>query len=81
MDQNLCPFCQGELTFNTSNNKGSEQYQCHACQHIYTRVAKCPDCQQAADKIQACGSVSYFCSHCNELKSKSRIQFEYHDAL
>lgn len=81
MKQDLCPSCQEELTFKVSGSERGEQYLCHACQRIYTRVAKCPDCQQTAEKIQACGSVSYFCSHCNELKSKTRIQFEYNGAL
>lgn len=77
MNQNVCPSCHGELIWNRSSDAENERYQCGACQHTYIRLAKCPDCKKAVEKIQACGSVSYFCSHCNELKSKSRIQFEY----
>ncbi|HSC80018.1 MAG TPA: zinc-ribbon domain-containing protein [Chitinolyticbacter sp.] len=34
----------------------------------------CPDCGQPLEVLQACGAKSYICPHCNELKSKSRIE-------
>ncbi|WP_084282230.1 YfgJ family double zinc ribbon protein [Deefgea rivuli] len=34
----------------------------------------CPDCGKAIEVLMACGAKSYFCNHCNELKSSKRIQ-------
>lgn len=68
MSHNLCPQCDSELTW--KNN----QYYCDFCQQPVMKKAQCPDCHNTMEKLQACGSASYFCHHCNELKSKSRVQ-------
>lgn len=33
----------------------------------------CPKCNSQLEEIAACGSVSYFCNHCNELVSRSQM--------
>ncbi|WP_087022810.1 zinc ribbon domain-containing protein [Thaumasiovibrio subtropicus] len=66
--ENRCPSCEGELVW------ASGHYYCEPCQQAYKREADCPDCGQMLEKLQACGSASYFCNHCNELKSKSRAK-------
>ncbi|WP_081986445.1 zinc-ribbon domain-containing protein [Chitinibacter sp. ZOR0017] len=35
---------------------------------------RCPDCGQALEVLAACGAKSYFCNHCNELKSSQRVK-------
>lgn len=77
MVNNCCPCCEGELVWKERSQSGQDSYQCHTCQLTFNQSAFCPDCQNEVDKIQACGAVSYFCPSCNELKSKSRIRFQY----
>ena len=69
--QPLCPNCHTSLEWDNA------VYQCSACQASYKKIAYCPDCQAELEKLQACGSTSYFCNHCNELKSKSRAKIEF----
>ncbi|MBL4829224.1 MAG: zinc ribbon domain-containing protein [Aliivibrio sp.] len=66
MTENHCPKCEGSLDWKNSD------YYCESCEQGYKKVAPCPDCATEMEKLQACGSVSYFCNSCNELKSKSR---------
>ncbi|GAA5786557.1 YfgJ family double zinc ribbon protein [Chitiniphilus shinanonensis] len=35
---------------------------------------RCPDCGQPLEVMKACGATSYFCNHCNELKSSQRVR-------
>ena len=71
MSENICPQCQSELGWDG-------QYHCEACATHYTKIGYCPDCQSQLEKLQACGAASYFCNDkCNELKSKSRVTFEF----
>ncbi|GAA4887896.1 zinc ribbon domain-containing protein [Ferrimonas pelagia] len=63
-----CPHCQQPLDWTGTH------YHCAACQQDLRHLALCPDCQAELDKLQACGSASYFChGRCNALKSKSRV--------
>ncbi|MFC7422187.1 zinc-ribbon domain-containing protein [Iodobacter arcticus] len=41
---------------------------------LQTAVPICPDCKRPLDVIAACGSISYFCDHCNLLKSSKRVR-------
>lgn len=68
--QNNCPTCHQELDWDG-------QYHCSDCQRHYKKIGFCPDCDAELDKLQACGSASYFCNSCNELKSKSRVKFVF----
>ncbi|MFH0264600.1 zinc ribbon domain-containing protein [Vibrio rumoiensis] len=77
MNKNECSCCEGELVWNSNNKAGKDSYQCQVCNLTFNQLAFCPDCKWQAEKIQACGAVSYFCPNCNELKSKSRITFQY----
>ncbi|EJE8515570.1 zinc ribbon domain-containing protein [Vibrio parahaemolyticus] len=43
------------------------QYHCGQCESDFKKVGFCPDC----------GAANYFCNTCNELKSKSRVRFEF----
>lgn len=36
----------------------------------------CPDCKKPLEKVVACGCTDYFCNHCNQLVSKSRLKRE-----
>jgi hypothetical protein len=71
MTENRCPNCEESLNWQNSG------YYCEPCQQGYKKVAPCPDCGVEMEKLQACGSVSYFCHRCNELKSKSRTQTHF----
>ncbi|UTV27140.1 zinc ribbon domain-containing protein [Photobacterium atrarenae] len=68
MGENTCPTCQRPLCWKDGG------YYCEHCQHPVRKRAFCPDCEQALEKLNACGAASYFCPHCNELKSKSRAR-------
>lgn len=70
MNENDCPSCNQALEW-------TGQYHCTACQRDYKKVGFCPDCHAELEKLQACGAANYFCSSCNELKSKSRLKFEF----
>ncbi len=64
----MCLSCQQSVEWN------GEHYVCLSCKKHYVRQADCPDCDHQLEKLQACGSESYFCHHCNALKSKSRVR-------
>ncbi|WGY46226.1 zinc ribbon domain-containing protein [Vibrio sp. ABG19] len=70
---NSCPRCKQELEWDG-------HYYCKPCQCYFDKVGFCPDCAAAMEKLQACGAASYFCNQCNELKSKSRVRFEFQPA-
>lgn len=67
---NPCPTCQQPLVWDG-------QYHCTQCDEHFKKVGFCPDCGAELEKLQACGAANYFCHHCNELKSKSRVRFEF----
>ncbi|UJF18952.1 zinc ribbon domain-containing protein [Vibrio sp. SS-MA-C1-2] len=66
-----CPMCEQELTWQ------GDGYYCQSCQDHFNKVAFCPKCDQQVEKLKACGAVSYFCNHCNELQSKSKVRIEF----
>ncbi|WP_070962546.1 zinc ribbon domain-containing protein [Vibrio sonorensis] len=70
MQENICPKCDVELEW-----KG--QYHCDECEQDYVKVGYCPECNDKLEKLQACGAANYFCNSCNELKSKSKVKFEF----
>ncbi|MFH4677722.1 zinc ribbon domain-containing protein [Vibrio diabolicus] len=70
MQQNICPTCNVELEW-------TGQYHCAQCESDFKKVGFCPGCEAELEKLQACGAASYFCNVCNELKSKSRVRFEF----
>lgn len=70
MNENKCPSCNSELVW-----RG--QYHCESCSVNFKKVGYCPDCDAELEKLQACGAANYFCNTCNELKSKSRVRFEF----
>ncbi len=70
MSDNICPTCQTELAWENG-------YVCHCCQTRYRKTADCPQCGHELQKLQACGAASYFCNHCNELKSKSQLTLRF----
>ena len=70
MSDNLCPNCQQSLEWDNG-------YVCKVCSQRYQKQADCPECGHQLEKLQACGAASYFCNHCNELKSKSRLTFRF----
>ena len=68
--KNCCPRCAQELEWDG-------YYHCAQCQCHFDKVGYCPDCGAVMEKLQACGAANYFCNQCNELKSKSRVRFEF----
>lgn len=70
MSENLCPVCDKELEWDG-------QYHCTECSAHYKKVGFCPECNAELEKLQACGAANYFCNTCNELKSKSKIKFQF----
>ncbi|MFA0414917.1 zinc ribbon domain-containing protein [Vibrio renipiscarius] len=72
MSENHCPQCHNELDW-------QGRYHCQHCAADFNKIAFCPDCEAKLEKLQACGAANYFChsSRCNELKSKSRVRFEF----
>lgn len=73
METNLCPDCQKALTWISTENQAQDHFHCSSCENEWVMRMMCPDCQSELERIQACGSTSYFCPSCNELKSKSRV--------
>lgn len=65
-----CPLCLAEL------DPRSEVQCCGQCQARLGVTAICPTCQQALERLKACGAVDYFCHHCNSLISKRAVQFK-----
>lgn len=68
---NCCPGCNAELTYQDGN------YACEKCNKLYSKHAFCDVCDNELERLAACGSVSYFCNACNQLKSKSLARYEY----
>ncbi len=64
---NLCKKCNGEL-----EKKGTE-LSCKSCGAIYKMSYKCDKCNNEVERLLACGSEQFFCNHCNELKSRSKV--------
>lgn len=64
--EDRCPQCAELLQWDGG-------YVCHSCEQHYHKQVYCPSCHRPLEKLQACGSVSYFCNTCNELKSKSAV--------
>jgi hypothetical protein len=46
---------------------------CEACQSDYRLAGTCLQCGAELEHLQACGSSSWFCNSCNQLKSKSAV--------
>ncbi|WP_083539571.1 zinc ribbon domain-containing protein [Enterovibrio coralii] len=71
------PDCQGELAWNSGS------YVCNACNKTFIKQGFCKVCDAQLERLQACGSTSYFCHTCNELKSRSgaRIVFAEQKAV
>jgi hypothetical protein len=70
MSENLCPKCNQEFEWDG-------QYHCTQCDHHFKKIGFCPECFAELEKLQACGAENYFCNSCNELKSKSKIKFQF----
>ncbi|NAW91821.1 DNA ligase [Vibrio sp. V05_P4A8T149] len=70
MQENLCPCCQNPLMWDG-------RYHCAQCKHHFNKIGFCPECDSELEKLQACGAANFFCNSCNELKSKSKIRFEF----
>lgn len=69
MSENTCPQCESELSWK------NHDYFCDYCQQKVNKIAFCPDCSEQLEKLQACGSASYFCNYCNESKSHVKSVF------
>ncbi len=65
---NTCPQCATEMEWQPIG------HYCQTCRHYWQSRAHCPDCDGQLEKLQACGSVSYFCPDCQALKSRSAVK-------
>ncbi|MHA2940096.1 zinc ribbon domain-containing protein [Vibrio sp. RC27] len=70
MSENHCSSCNKEL-------EGDGEYHCSSCDSHFKKIGYCPKCDAELEKLQACGAAGYFCNSCNELKSRSKIQFKF----
>ncbi|MEJ6079057.1 zinc ribbon domain-containing protein [Vibrio sp. 1-Bac 57] len=61
-----CPDCESELA-----NSGELKRHCPSCNSDFVVNVCCRECGQPLQRLKACGAVSFWCDHCNELKSKS----------
>lgn len=71
MSSSLCPVCHLNLDWQQGN------YYCPHCKREVVKHARCPDCEQSLEQLNACGAASYFCPQCNALKSKSRARITF----
>lgn len=51
-------------------------WHCSTCASQFQLGGRCNVCHHELERLVACGAVNWFCNHCNELKSKSVV--EYH---
>lgn len=65
-----CLNCKKKL------EKIENRYICKACNKQYIKKAYCPIDNSELEKLAACGSVSYWCNKCNELKSKRDVVYK-----
>ncbi|MGL4947285.1 MAG: zinc-ribbon domain-containing protein [Cetobacterium sp.] len=40
------------------------------------KKAYCPECGSELEKLAACGSLSFWCNKCNELKSRKTVIYK-----
>ncbi|MGL4909692.1 MAG: zinc-ribbon domain-containing protein [Cetobacterium sp.] len=40
------------------------------------KKAYCPECGEELEKLAACGSLSFWCNKCNELKSRKTVIYK-----
>jgi len=65
-----CPICSKELV----KNSRTGIYRCEDCNKEFKIAGLCDKCGSKVEKLAACGSVSFWCNSCNELKSKSKVE-------
>lgn len=65
-----CPNCKSELI------KNGNEYICKNCNKKYLKKVYCPKDGSELEKLAACGSISYWCNKCNELKSRKDIIYK-----
>jgi len=61
-----CPQCEQPL-----QHSGDLKRHCEPCQRDFKLLISCHECGHEIERLRACGAVSFWCPHCNELKSKS----------
>lgn len=61
-----CPQCDRSL-----QRSGNLKRHCEICNSDFKLVITCNLCGDEIEQLIACGSVSFWCSSCNELKSKA----------
>lgn len=69
----VCPTCNHDLI------KNGNTYSCTNCNKELIKVSYCPTCNDKLEKLAACGSVSFWCNSCNELKSKKEISTTFEE--
>ena len=64
-----CPACQQD-----GLDPRYSPTACIHCKKEFTIVGFCPTCHAELQKFQCC-AVNFFCTNCNELLSKKRVDF------
>lgn len=67
-----CPVCVRDMDGRGTN------YYCKECDQKYTVEFSCEKCGNQPEEISSCGSVSYFCQLCKELKSRKSMNKKIH---
>ncbi len=65
-------------------NQGEKKYFCKYCDDYTDYVIKnvlnfCDQCGAELEIVKGCGSLSFFCHNCNEVRSKSVVETKYFD--
>lgn len=71
MQQLLCPNCAQPL-----QRSGEQLRHCRQCDVTFKLMIRCAQCNDELQRLKACGSVSFWCNCCNELKSKSSAVYQ-----
>ncbi|AGB41235.1 Protein of unknown function (DUF1407) [Halobacteroides halobius DSM 5150] len=79
MKKAICQKCN-----NIMRDKGESNYFCKCCDEYTPYEIKdvinfCDRCGEKVEVIKGCGSISFFCNNCNELRSKKKVETKYFD--
>ncbi|GAB6098324.1 zinc ribbon domain-containing protein [Halanaerocella petrolearia] len=82
MKKAICKECNNIMR--TKTEDGEKKYFCKYCDdHTRYEIKDvrnfCDRCGEQVEVIKGCGSISFFCDNCNELRSKKKVETKYFD--